>query len=116
MPNLIDLPDVQPSKSPHYTIVTKLPFFFHVTALAPHIFAPTCKMAHFLGEMVGVVGFGFDLFEVESQESRGWYRRKMGWAREALFGQTKKPTKEWFNRQLHGIEFLLGVLSAARTA
>ena len=76
----------------------------------------TCKMARFLGEIVGVVVFCFDLFEVESQDSRGWYRRKMGWAREALFGKTRKPTKEWFNRQLHGIEFLLGVLSAARTA
>ena len=29
----------------------------------------TCKMAHFLGEMVGILVFCFDLFEIEDQES-----------------------------------------------
>ena len=76
----------------------------------------TCKMAHFLGEMVGVMIHCFDLFEIEDSGSRGWYRRKMGWAREALFGQTKKPTKEWLNRQLSGVKLLLKALSDSKSA
>ena len=64
----------------------------------------TCKMAHFLGEMVGVMIHCFDLFEIEDQGSRGWYRRKMGWARELYLGKPR-------NLQRNGLTESYTVLS-----
>ena len=77
-------------------------------------YAETCKLANFLGEVVGVAVHCLDLFKTEVPNHPGWYQRKVHWSREALFGQNGRPTKEWYNRQFANLDLFLIALKNSK--